>query len=132
MTLKSLSAKDEQTVNEWLEALKPVFKKDFERFITHLGKHASAFMSIPRGLSVDLDAGQVLALAREVVNQSGMSYPLAVREILAALDVLKRHFKSVPEPVGTSEIMHRWQESQLQAKETRSEKPAQTSEPSHA
>jgi len=51
------------------------------------------FMNIPRGMSIDLDAGQVLALAREAVNSSGGSYPLIVREILAALELLCEAFK---------------------------------------
>jgi len=90
---KPLSAEDEKTVNKLFEALKPVLKKDLERFKSGSDKPA-ALISIPRGLSIDLDAGQVLALAREAVNQSGGSYPLMVREILAALEILREAFKA--------------------------------------
>jgi len=96
MTLAPLSKEDEKTVNEIFDVLVDVFKRDAKRFKETLQKVPPAppsLMTIPRGMSIDLDAGQVLALAREAVNQSGGSYPLIVREILAALELLREAFK---------------------------------------
>jgi len=95
MTLAPLSKEDEKTVNDIFDVLVGVFKRDAKHFKETLEKVPPvplSFMTIPRGMSMDLDAGQILALAREAVNQSGGSYPLIVREILAALELLRETF----------------------------------------
>jgi len=92
---KPLTGQEAQTVHDLFEALAGLFKSDAQTIKTALEKVppvSPSWMTIPRGQSIDLDAGQVLALAREAVNQSGGSYPLMVREILSALKLLREAF----------------------------------------
>jgi len=57
----------------------------------------SDFCEIPKGISIDLDAGRVLALARCKVQANGGDYLTAVRDILDALDCLRERFRQAPD-----------------------------------
>jgi len=63
----------------------------------------SDFCEIPAGMCIDLDAGQVLALARCKVQAHGGDYLTAVRDILDALDCLNVRFNSLPPDCGRPE-----------------------------
>jgi len=55
------------------------------------------FFGTHAGVSIDLDAGQVLALAWHKVQTHGGDYLTTVRDILDALDCLRERFRSAPD-----------------------------------
>jgi len=51
---------------------------------------------LPSGLSIELDAGQIFALAREKVRRQGGSYSCTVEDVLSAIGLLQKHFNLPP------------------------------------
>jgi len=47
---------------------------------------------LPSELSIELDAGQIFALAREKVRRHGGSYSCVVEDVLGAIDLLRARF----------------------------------------